>query len=122
GKRRLDAWLRTPVSHLRDVRNELMLKLAFLTRMHRSPAKLVDGQLRKFAALLRALERAPPLHRAFTKANRAGRAAAVDPRRCEPGGLRRGRSGRVRRGSNAQRGAHPIRSPGRKTGLYSKER
>jgi len=56
GKRRLDAWLRTPVSHLREVRNELMLKLALLSRMRKSSTKLVDSQLRAFAPLLRALE------------------------------------------------------------------
>jgi PadR family transcriptional regulator AphA len=56
GKRHLDAWLRSPVAHLRDVRGELMLKLALLARMHRSARRLVVAQLRVFTPLLQGLE------------------------------------------------------------------
>jgi PadR family transcriptional regulator AphA len=56
GKRRLDAWLRTPVAHLRDVRTELMLKLALLARAGKPPQKLVLAQLRAFAPMVQGLE------------------------------------------------------------------
>jgi PadR family transcriptional regulator AphA len=56
GKRQLDVWLRTPVAHLREVRSELMLKLALLVRMRRSVQPLVKAQLRVFAPMLSGLE------------------------------------------------------------------
>jgi PadR family transcriptional regulator AphA len=56
GKRRLDAWLNTPVTHMRDVRSELMLKLAFLARMRRSAAPLVEAQAEAFAPMLKGLQ------------------------------------------------------------------
>jgi PadR family transcriptional regulator AphA len=56
GKRHLDLWLRTPVAHLREVRGELMLKLALLARMRRSAQPLVTAQLRVFGPMLAGLE------------------------------------------------------------------
>jgi PadR family transcriptional regulator AphA len=56
GKRHLDLWLRTPVAHLREVRGELMLKLALLARMRRSAQPLVKTQLRVFGPILTGLE------------------------------------------------------------------
>ena len=56
GKRRLNAWLRLPVKHMRDVRSELMLKLAILARLHRSPEALVNAQRKTFAPILNGLE------------------------------------------------------------------
>lgn len=41
----LDRWLAEPVPHIRDLRIEFMLKLAFLTRRGVSPAPLVRLQL-----------------------------------------------------------------------------
>jgi PadR family transcriptional regulator AphA len=57
GKRRLDAWLRRPVAHLRDVRSELMVKLAILARLGRSAQSLVTAQSRTFAPMLKGLEK-----------------------------------------------------------------
>jgi len=56
GRRRLQTWLRAPVVHLREVRSELMLKLALLARMQKPTAALVDAQLRRFAPIMRGLE------------------------------------------------------------------
>ena len=56
GKRLLDVWLRTPVAHLREVRSELMLKLALVARMRRSAQPLVKAQLRVFGPMLSGLE------------------------------------------------------------------
>ena len=56
GRRRLDTWLRKPVAHMREVRSELMLKLALLALMQKPAERLVNAQLRAFEPLLRALE------------------------------------------------------------------
>jgi PadR family transcriptional regulator AphA len=56
GKRQLDRWLQTPVIHLREVRGELMLKLALLACMRRPTTRLVQAQLRAFAPILSGLE------------------------------------------------------------------
>jgi DNA-binding PadR family transcriptional regulator len=56
GKRQLDRWLTTPVAHLRDVRSELLLKLAILAHLDRKPDRLVTAQLRRFTPMLAALE------------------------------------------------------------------
>jgi hypothetical protein len=43
GKRHLDTWLRSPVAHVRQVRGELLLKLALLARMHKPAKRLPDA-------------------------------------------------------------------------------
>jgi DNA-binding PadR family transcriptional regulator len=48
-------WLRTPVMHGRDVRSELMIKLALLDRAGDDPMQLLREQRAKFAALAAAL-------------------------------------------------------------------
>ncbi len=64
GQALLDAWLAQPVVHMRDVRTELLLKLALSARLHRDSTPLVRAQREAFAPLLGALERraaeAPP--------------------------------------------------------------
>jgi len=64
GQDLLDAWLARPVAHMRDVRTELLLKLALSARLQRDPTPLVQAQRETFAPLLDALERraaeAPP--------------------------------------------------------------
>lgn len=56
GKRRLDSWLDSPVSHVRDIRIEFQLKLALLQRLGRSPLELVVAQRAALASTLAALD------------------------------------------------------------------
>jgi hypothetical protein len=58
GRRVSERWLSQPVSHFRDVRTELMLKLVLLNHLDRSPAALVQSQLEVFRPMLAALEEA----------------------------------------------------------------
>lgn len=59
GRRALDRWLEEPVEHVRDIRIDLLLKLALLRRSGRSPARLVAAQRRALAPTLAALDEAP---------------------------------------------------------------
>jgi DNA-binding PadR family transcriptional regulator len=56
GESRLQDWLCTPVAHMRDVRGELLLKLALLARLDRSAQTLVAAQLHVFEPLVAALQ------------------------------------------------------------------
>ena len=56
GRRRLDSWLASPVSHVRDMRIEFQLKLALLQRLGRSPLQLVIAQRETLDPTLAALE------------------------------------------------------------------
>lgn len=58
GRREVDAWLTTPVEHLRDVRTELLLKLALSERLDRDPRALVKAQQRAFRPIFAALDAA----------------------------------------------------------------
>lgn len=60
GSRAVDRWLETPVEHLRDVRTELLLKLAFLQRAGRDVRPLLAAQRELFAAAIEALTTAAP--------------------------------------------------------------
>jgi len=55
GRRLLDQWLAHPVSHVRDLRIEFLLKLALLRRSSRSPLDLIRGQRRALEPTLSAL-------------------------------------------------------------------
>jgi PadR family transcriptional regulator AphA len=44
GRRAVTRWLGEPVAHVRDVRTELLLKLALLDRSRRSPKRLLERQ------------------------------------------------------------------------------
>jgi DNA-binding PadR family transcriptional regulator len=57
GRRRVNRWLRQPVSHVRDVRSLLMLKLLFLERAGADPATLLVGQRERLLPAAEALER-----------------------------------------------------------------
>jgi PadR family transcriptional regulator AphA len=57
GRRALQRWLTTPVDHVRDVRSELLVKLALLERSGRSHTQLVKRQLRQFEPVFAALRR-----------------------------------------------------------------
>ena len=48
GEAALSAWLEHPVPHLRDARNELLLKLAFLERRGLDPEPLLGAQTAHF--------------------------------------------------------------------------
>ena len=58
GKRRLAQWLREPVSHVRDARSLLMLKLLFLTRRDADPRRLLVAQRDQFSSLVASLSAA----------------------------------------------------------------
>lgn len=53
GKETLTFWLETPVTHLRDARSELLLKLVFLERQQRDAAPLVREQIDHFRTVQR---------------------------------------------------------------------
>ncbi len=59
GHARLDAWLHEPVSHPRDVRSMLLLKLALLHRRGADPHDLLTAQR---AAMVRRVEDLAPPH------------------------------------------------------------
>jgi PadR family transcriptional regulator AphA len=56
GRSELNTWLQTPVAHMRDVRSELLLKLALLARLHEPAQPLVSAQAQVFEPLLAGLE------------------------------------------------------------------
>jgi PadR family transcriptional regulator AphA len=60
GRETLDTWLVTPVAHLRDVRNALLLKLLLAERLTRDTAPLLRAQREAFADLLASLAQPPP--------------------------------------------------------------
>jgi PadR family transcriptional regulator AphA len=51
-------WLRTPVEHVRDIRSQLLLKLALLDRAGEDPAELIRGQRAVLEPIARAMETA----------------------------------------------------------------
>lgn len=58
GRRELSRWLSRPVDHVRDMRIELLLKIALLIRSQTSPVSLIADQRRNIQPTLRALEAA----------------------------------------------------------------
>ena len=60
GRRRLSRWLTEPVEHVRDLRIEFLLKLAFLERRGESPLDLIRTQRVALESTLTALEEADP--------------------------------------------------------------
>lgn len=56
GSHRLGEWLDRPVSHVRDIRIEFLLKLALLRRSNTSPSSLVRAQKASLEPTLQALE------------------------------------------------------------------
>lgn len=55
GRRISQQWLTQPVAHVRDIRTELLAKLALLGRAGRSSAQLVDAQRRLLEPIVAAL-------------------------------------------------------------------
>lgn len=58
GRHELSGWLSRPVDHVRDMRIELLLKIALLIRSQVSPASLIAAQRRLIQPTLRALDEA----------------------------------------------------------------
>jgi DNA-binding PadR family transcriptional regulator len=56
GRREVDRWLGAPVTHLRDVRTELLLKLVLGQRAGRDPGPLLRDQQREFQSIFAALD------------------------------------------------------------------
>lgn len=59
GRRALDRWLDEPVTHVRDLRLGLLLKLALLRRAGRPVVPLITAQQEELTATLDALQRLP---------------------------------------------------------------
>lgn len=56
GQRQAAAWLRRPAGHNRDVRSELLVKLALLDRIRADPAPLLDAQREQLIPVASALQ------------------------------------------------------------------
>jgi DNA-binding PadR family transcriptional regulator len=56
GRAAAHRWLRTPVEHVRDIRSQLLLKLALLDRMGEDPAELLRAQREVLEPIVRAME------------------------------------------------------------------
>ena len=56
GRRLAAAWLDRPASHNRDVRSELLAKLALIDRAGGDPARLIEAQRDQLGPVARALE------------------------------------------------------------------
>ena len=72
GKRMLAKWLREPVTHVRDARSLLMLKLLFLARRDADPRRLLVAQRDQFSSLV-----AKPLRCRWSRCGLRARAPAV---------------------------------------------
>jgi PadR family transcriptional regulator AphA len=64
GRAALRRWLRTPVTHVRDVRSELLVKLALLDRAGEPNDELVERQISALEPVLRAVSD-PPAQNGF---------------------------------------------------------
>jgi DNA-binding PadR family transcriptional regulator len=60
GQAHLDAWLAEPVDHVREIRSELLLKLALLFERGASPQALLAAQRMRLVPVLEHLEEAVP--------------------------------------------------------------
>jgi DNA-binding PadR family transcriptional regulator len=59
GRGALKRWLETPVEHVRDVRTELLVKLALLARAEQSSRLLVERQIEHLAPVVSAVSTRP---------------------------------------------------------------
>ena len=59
GRAALRRWLETPVRHVRDVRSELLVKLALLARVGRDPQPLLARQLAVLEPVIRSVSAQP---------------------------------------------------------------
>jgi PadR family transcriptional regulator AphA len=56
GRAAAQRWLHTPVEHVRDIRSQLLLKLALLDRADDDPADLLSRQREVLEPIVRAIE------------------------------------------------------------------
>lgn len=68
GEQALTAWLEQPVSHVRDARSLLMLKLLFLSRRAEDPGPLLRAQRDQFTAHAQSLEATAAAAEGFERA------------------------------------------------------
>ena len=59
GRAALKRWLETPVEHVRDVRAELLVKLALLSRSGQPSTRLVERQIEHLAPVVTAVSKPP---------------------------------------------------------------
>ncbi len=75
-------WLRAPVEHIREIRSELLMKLALLDRIGENPAPLLAAQRTVFEPLVTAIEDRRALSSGFDATllawRRANAVAALD--------------------------------------------
>jgi DNA-binding PadR family transcriptional regulator len=75
-------WLRTPVEHIREIRSELLLKLALIDRAGENPAPLLEAQRTVLEPLVTAIEDRRALSSGFDATllawRRANAVAALD--------------------------------------------
>jgi len=65
GRSRFEIWLKEPVLHLREVRSQLMLKLAFHQRLELDPRELLHRQIEVLGPLVEGLRRRTRLTSGF---------------------------------------------------------
>jgi len=56
GRAAAQRWMQTPVEHVRDIRSQLLLKLALLDRAGEDPANLLSRQRKVLEPIVRAIE------------------------------------------------------------------
>lgn len=59
GRAALRRWLETPVEHVRDVRTELLVKLALFARSEQTPRRLLERQIEHLAPVIGAVSTRP---------------------------------------------------------------
>ncbi len=67
GRRRAHEWMWAPAGHVRDIRTELLVKLALLERAGIDPAPLLDAQQRVLEPIASALARQCEVAEGFDK-------------------------------------------------------
>jgi DNA-binding PadR family transcriptional regulator len=77
GRARVSAWLATPVEHVREVRSDLLLKLAFVHAAGESLAPLLAAQEAQLLPLLERVERAREAAEGFDAVVLSYRAASI---------------------------------------------
>ena len=104
GQRMVRKWLATPAEHVRDVRTELVVKLALLQRSDKDPTPLLEAQRVALGPIVTALDAQCELTEGLTTRSHCGATRPLWPRcgssngcwqnrPCGPGGRRsRGRA------------------------------
>jgi PadR family transcriptional regulator AphA len=77
GRKAAANWLDTPVTHVRDIRSQLLLKLALLDRAGRDPTDLLTRQRAVLEPIARAIEAGQPRQAGFDEILLAWRRATA---------------------------------------------